>query len=121
VLIFIWTAAVGWSLIWTINTAKKNTLITALAQSNMALEKDKMFRRWASRHGGVYTFTTTTIPNPYLTHIKDRDINLPDGRTLSLVNPAYMIRQMYEINNDAIPVKTRLVSYKLLNPVNTPD
>jgi PAS domain S-box-containing protein len=121
VLIFIWTAAVGWSLIWTINTAKKNTLITALAQSNMALEKDKMFRRWASRHGGVYTFTTTTIPNPYLTHIKDRDINLPDGRTLTLVNPAYMIRQMYEMNNDAKLVKTRLVSDKLLNPVNTPD
>jgi PAS domain S-box-containing protein len=117
----VWTAAVGWSLIWTINTAKKNTLITALAQSDMALEKDKMFRRWASKHGGVYSFTTTTIPNPYLSHIKDRDIKLPDGRTLTLINPAYMIRQMYEMNNDAKLVKTRLVSNKLLNPVNVPD
>lgn len=120
-LVFMWTAAVGGSLIWTINTAKKNTLITALAQGRMALEKDKMFRRWASRHGGVYTFTTTTIPNPYLSHIKDRDIKLPDGRTLTLVNPAYMVRQMYEFNKDANLVRTRLVSDKLLNPVNIPD
>jgi len=121
VLMFVWTAAVGGSLIWTINTAKKNSLITALAQGRMALEKDKMFRRWASRHGGVYTFTTTTIPNPYLSHIKDRDIKLPDGRTLTLVNPAYMVRQMYEFNKDAKLVRTRLVSDKLLNPVNIPE
>ncbi|WP_303851641.1 histidine kinase dimerization/phosphoacceptor domain -containing protein [Seleniivibrio woodruffii] len=121
VLIFMWTAAVGGSLIWTISTAKKNTLITALAQGRMALEKDKMFRRWASKHGGVYTFTSTTIPNPYLSHIKDRDIKLPDGRTLTLINPAYMVRQMYEFNKNANLVRTRLVSDKLLNPVNVPD
>ncbi|MCD8552365.1 histidine kinase dimerization/phosphoacceptor domain -containing protein [Seleniivibrio sp.] len=121
VLIVVWTAGVGGSLIWTIDTAKNNTLITALAQGRMALEKDKMFRRWASIHGGVYTFTSTTIPNPYLSHIKDRDIHLPDGRTLTLVNPAYMVRQMYEFNKDADNVKTRLVSDKLLNPVNEPE
>jgi len=121
ILVFAWTAVAAWSLVWTIRTAERNTTITALAQGRMALEKDKMFRKWSSLHGGVYTFTKTTIPNPYLSHLKDRDIKLPDGRTLTLVNPAYMIRQMYEINKDSKAVRTRLVSDRLLNPVNIPE
>jgi len=121
ILVFAWTAVAAWSLVWTIRTAEQNTTITALAQGRMALEKDKMFRKWSSAHGGVYTFTTTTIPNPYLSHLKDRDIKLPDGRTLTLINPAYMIRQMYELNKDSKAVRTRLVSDRLLNPVNIPE
>lgn len=120
ILIFLWTLTVGISLIWSIKTAESHILTTAMAQSRMAMEKDIMYRRWVSAKGGFYIYTDKITPNPYLSHIKNRDITTIDGKELTLVNPAYMTRLVYEFSQDNTHVHTRLVSNKLLNPVNKP-
>jgi len=65
--------------------------------------------------------TEQTPPNPYLSHIPDRDITLPSGKRLTLMNPAYMVRQMMADFNELYGIKGRITSLKPLNPANAPD
>lgn len=120
VLILLWTATVGTSMWWSLKTAEDHILTTALAQSRMAMAKDVMYRRWVSSKGGFYMPTKVITPNPYLNHIKTRDITTTDGKKFTLINPAYMTRLVYEFSRDETHVRTRLVSQKLLNPINKP-
>ena len=65
----------------------------------MAYAKDTLYRRWNTQHGGVYVpVTEDTPPNPYLRDVPERDITTPSGRQLTLLNHAYMIRQVYEMD-----------------------
>ena len=53
-------------------------------------------RDWNAGHGGVYVpLSAYGEPNPWLPE-KDRTLQTADGRTLVLMNPAYMSRQMAE-------------------------
>ena len=59
-----------------------------------ALKQDKMFRYWASSHGGVYVkVDQRTQPNENLANIPNRDVITKD-LNLTLMNPAFMLRQM---------------------------
>ena len=61
-------------------------------------ERDALYRRWGAAHGGVYVpVTPDTPPTPYLAHLPERDLTTPSGRRLTLLNPAYMARQVYEL------------------------
>jgi PAS domain S-box-containing protein len=94
----------------------------AVAQARMALAKDIYYRQWNTKLGGVYAYVDDFVkPNPYLSHIPDRDILTTSGRRLTIINPAYMMRQLFEISKNDSEVKTHLVSNKLLNPINAPD
>lgn len=76
--------------------------LTGLAESeaNAAFQKDLTYRLWAAMQGGVYVPPTDqTPPNPYLAHVPDRDIKTREGRSLTLVNPAYMTRQVEPSRN----------------------
>ena len=54
-------------------------------------------RTWNAGHGGVYVAVTDEVqPNPYLRH-PARDLETVDGRRLTMINPAYMTRQIAEI------------------------
>ena len=54
-------------------------------------------REWNASHGGVYApVTATTQPNPWL-DVPERDVTTTTGRRLTLLNPAYMTRQIAEI------------------------
>ncbi len=84
--------------------------------------KDQAFRLWASGHGGVYVPSTEhTPPSPHLAHIHDRDIETPTGKKLTLMNPAYMVRQLMESFENMYGVKGRITSLKPLYPGNAPD
>ena len=70
----------------------------------------------------MYAFVTKdTPPNPYLAHIPERDITTPSGKLLTLVNPAYMTRQVNELAQKESDTFTRITSLKPLNPKNSPD
>lgn len=91
-------------------------------QAQAALEKDLVFRRWATLHGGVYVpMDSATPPNPYLSHIAERDIETPSGRPLTLVNPAYMMRQTYSMMGLDSQASGHITSLKPLRPENAPD
>jgi diguanylate cyclase (GGDEF)-like protein/PAS domain S-box-containing protein len=81
----------------------------------------EMTRDWSSGHGGVYVpVTEATQPNPYLLHPK-RDITDNHGRALTLINPAFMTRQIAEIAEKAEGVRFHITSIKPIRPANKAD
>ena len=94
----------------------------ALEAARINFDKDLLYRRWASKHGGVYVpVTPETPPNPYLEHVAERDITTPSGRQLTLMNPAYMTRQVYTFSQKESAIRGHLTSLKPLRPENRAD
>ncbi|MCD6532842.1 MAG: DUF3365 domain-containing protein [Deltaproteobacteria bacterium] len=93
-----------------------------IEQARGALNKDIVFRRWAVGHGGVYVSPTAeTPPNPYLSHLSRRDLTTSDGQPLTLINPAYMMRQINECGLQQFDLRSHITSLKPLRPENLPD
>ncbi len=65
--------------------------------------------------------TPDTPPTPYLAKLPERDIVTPSGRRLTLLNPAYMTRQIYELAQKSGLPRGHLTSLKPLRPQNAPD
>jgi diguanylate cyclase (GGDEF)-like protein/PAS domain S-box-containing protein len=81
----------------------------------------EMTRDWNASHGGVYVpVTKSTQPNPYLEHPR-RDVVTQDGRALTMVNPAFMTRQLSEIAQQAGGVQLHITSLNPIRPANAPD
>jgi signal transduction histidine kinase len=96
----------------------------AIAQASLleSYHKDLVYRRWAAIHGGVYVpVDSDTPPNPYLDKITERDIETPSGKRLTLMNPAYMTRQVQELAEKQYGHKGHITSLKPLRPENAPD
>lgn len=84
--------------------------------------KDQALRLWATTHGGVYVPITEGTPqNPYLSHVKDRDIKTPDGKALTLMNPAYMLRQTMKEYENLYGVRGHITSLQYFRPETAPD
>lgn len=60
-------------------------------------------------------------PNPYLLQIPDRDVTTAKGKSLTLINPAYMTRQVYELAEQQSGVRGHITSLNPLRPQNGPD
>jgi PAS domain S-box-containing protein len=117
-----WTLILGASLLWNVYHVKKETLEAAGIQARVAYDKDLLYRRWNANHGGVYVFVTEkTKPNPYLINIPEREITTPSGKLLTLINPAYMTRQVYELEAEISDIRGHLTSLKPLKSENAPD
>ena len=117
-----WTVFVGVVLLWSLLHQKNGAMEMARMQGRSTFEKDLVYRRWAAGHGGVYVpVTEKTPPNPYLSHIKDRDITTPSGVALTLMNPAYMTRQVHELGAEQYGLKGHITSLNPIRPANLPD
>ena len=98
-LVIFWTAGICVSLFWNLFQLKRGTEKMALTQARESFQKDILLRRWNSKYGGVYVpITEKSQPNPYL-KVPERDIRTLSGRSLTLINPAYMTRQVYELRD----------------------
>lgn len=116
-----WTALLTASLAWNIYEQRQGVVANSYIQATVAIEKDISFRSWATSHGGVYVKPTEkSPPNPYLT-VPDRDVVTTNGIKLTLINPAYMMRQLYQRASPKDAIKGHITSLKLLNPGNVPD
>ena len=116
-----WTALVAASLMWAISQQKKGTLETARIQARYSFMKDVTYRRWNAEHGGVYApVTEKNPPNPYL-DLKERDIPGPSGKALTLINPAYMTRQVHELALETHGIRGHITSLNPIRPKNVPD
>lgn len=81
----------------------------------------ELTRDWNAQHGGVYVpVTEETQPNPYLNHPR-RDLVTTDGQRLTMINPAFMTRQIAEIAEKADGVKFHITSLKPIRPANAAD
>jgi PAS domain S-box-containing protein len=110
--------SLGWIYIHELEAAHSG----ALAEARTSFAKDILYRKWVAGHGGVYVpITGETPPNPYLEHVGDRDVRTVSGRRLTLVNPAYMTRQVLELAQEQSGTRGHLTSLKPIRPENAPD
>jgi PAS domain S-box-containing protein len=118
----VWTlvtlASLGWNLLQQQDEAVDIARHIALTN----YERDALYRRWAAAHGGVYVpVTPDSPPTPYLAHQPERDLVTPSGRRLTLLNPAYMTRQVYDLAQKSGLPQGHLTSLKPIRPQNGPD
>lgn len=117
-----WTLLCFLSAYWNIDTEKNKTLDLAEKEALTVFNKDQAIRFWATDHEGVYVpVTKSTTPNRYLSHIRERDLVTPTGRQLTLMNPAYMLRQVMNHYASLYSAKGHITSINTLNPINKPD
>ncbi len=119
-----WTVAILCSFAWLCRQERRNVQAIALAEAKATYQKDALYRRWATKQGGFYVpISRETPPSPYLSHIPERDIVTPSGRRLTLVNPAYMTRQVFEFASQDTSqlVRGHITSLKPIRPENAAD
>jgi len=105
-----------------ITTSNAGIMKLAENEAVSSFNKDLVYRRWAAGHGGVYVpVSETTSPSPYLAKIPERDITTPSGRRLTLVNPAYMTRQVHELAQDQYKLRSHITSLNPIRPENAAD
>lgn len=116
-----------WSLFIIISFALDYSLIISnnnkvvLNKSVAFIEQLVTANDWNSQHEAVYVPVTESTPaNPYLNDSL-RDIITTDGMQLTKINPAYMIRQMSEINKINHDIQFHLTSLNPIRPENKAD
>ena len=125
---YIFVVGVLWSLICLIALAAhlredyRQTISRLQTRAATMLERDILYRDWVAGHGGVYVpVTETSRPNPHLEFLPERDMIAKDGRQFTLINPSYMTRQAFDMDNRLGDTTSKITSRKFLNPNNAPD
>ncbi|MDD2499266.1 MAG: ATP-binding protein [Geobacter sp.] len=117
----LWSLIVGCSLLWNERLIRQQIYDYSRHEAATIINKDLALRRWATMHGGVYVRPTEqTPPNPWLT-VPKRDVVTTDGDKLTLMNPAYMTRQVMTLFGEQFGVKGHITSLMAKNPGNAPD
>ncbi|HJV66992.1 MAG TPA: ATP-binding protein [Geomonas sp.] len=123
-----WFLAVGWTLaivvLFTLDVVseQQQTLETARTQARSNYQRDLLYRHWVGEHGGVYVaISSDTPPNPYLAGYPGRDVRTTTGETLTLVNPAYMTRLIFDLSAKTFDIKGHITSMRPIRPENGPD
>ena len=120
VLIAFWTVLLSVLFYWNVDQYRDSAVEMARHDARIAWERDTLYRFWGALHGGVYVpVTEQTPPNPYLETLH-RDVVI-HGRPYTLVNPAYMTRQVYEMAEKKLMAKGHITSLKPLRPENKAD
>jgi len=118
----VWTVVICGSLLWNWSRVGDTLFELASTEARSHFNKDILYRRWTAMQGGVYVSPTEkTPPNPYLAFLKDRDVVTTSGKKLTLVNPAYMTRQVHELAHEQYGVQGHITSLKPLRPENAAD
>lgn len=120
-LLVCWSAAVGYSLFNHIKEQRGHGLAVATEGARNMFRMIVLTRSWNAAHGGVYVpVTEKTQPNPYLNHPR-RDLVTTDGRRLTMINPAFMTRQLAELANLHEGAIFHITSLKPIRPMNAAD
>ncbi len=122
-ILIIVTALLGLSLYLRVASIEKHAYQLASESARNIFRMVVLIRQWSAEHGGSYVFTSASSPsNPYL-DLPLRDIPLPDGRSLTLINPAYMTRQIAELaeTDPQLRIRLHITSLKPIRPENSPD
>jgi PAS domain S-box-containing protein len=120
--VLLWTILIAASLAWNIYEDNSRTLDVVRREAASNFNKDRAIRLWATAHGGVYVPPNDrTPPNPYLSHVPERDIVTASGKKLTLMNPAYILRQTMSEYEGLYGIHGHITSLNPINPANAPD
>lgn len=115
-----WSILIAALIFFEIKSIDDNTNSNTFNEAQAFFKQILVTRYWNASHGGVYIpVTSETQPNPYL-DVPNRDIVTQDGQNLTLINPAYMTRQIAEKADNLGHIKFHITSLKPINPGNTP-
>jgi diguanylate cyclase (GGDEF)-like protein/PAS domain S-box-containing protein len=116
--LLLWTAVVALSFLWNVHDARRNTAELAVNEGRFVFGMIQATRQWNALHGGVYGLVSAESPsNPYL-DAHEKDIVTPTGRQLTLLNPAYMTRQLSEVIQEQTGIRVHITSLNPINPGN---
>lgn len=122
IVLLFWTIILFSLALWNYSQKTSSIYNLALTVARDSYRKDLLFREWATSHGGVYVpVTTETEPGKYLINIPERDISTPSGKKMTLMNPAYIMRQVYESAEKKEGILGHLTSLNPIRPENAPD
>jgi len=98
---------------------EQETIAAATQEARDYYALNLHYRVWNASLGGVYASADKVAPNPYL-DVSSRELTLVDGTRLTLINPDYMTRMVFEraAANQEKAIYCRLVSLNPLNPDN---
>jgi len=117
-----WILVISSSLYWNLRNLHESIKRTAVTSARESFNKDVLYRRWNAMKGGVYVpVSKDTPPNPYLKGIAERDVTTTTGKHLTLVNPAYMTRQVHELARETTGVRGHITSLMPIRPANRAD
>ena len=108
-----------WRGIWLQHADEVRSLTVAAARA--LLEKDLLYREWSILHGGVYVPKSAPAEAGATARDEEREIVTPSGQTLTLLNPAVVSRQVFELQEQQTGIRGHLTSLKPLRPANRPD
>ncbi|MDX1399769.1 MAG: DUF3365 domain-containing protein, partial [Oceanospirillum sp.] len=111
---------VGFSLLFNLNSLERASMQMVQIKGQTVFHLIQTTRHWNARHGGVYVPITEETPANPLLKVEERDIVTPNGIPLTMVNPAYMTRQLGELLKGS-DVEIHLTSLNPLNKSNEAD
>jgi hypothetical protein len=116
-LMAVWTGVMALSLAGNLFQKRQEIIEIAQAEARGHINQIILYREWNALHGGVYVAVDEkTQPNPHLARNQERDLKTPSGRMLTLVNPAYLVRQLYELALGQNKVQGRIISLRPIRP-----
>jgi diguanylate cyclase (GGDEF)-like protein/PAS domain S-box-containing protein len=100
---------------------EENIDAVARERGRVLFDLIELTRDWNTRHGGIYApITPATQPNEYLKHPL-RDQKTQEGRELTMINPAFMTRQIAELAEQSSGIRFHITSLKPIRPANAAD
>ncbi len=111
--------ALSFALEW--QRADANMQLMARERGAALFRLIQLTREWNAHHDGVYVPVTDKVrPNPWLDHER-RDLVTEEGIRLTMINPAFMTRQIADLARQADGIQIHLTSLNPLRPANRAD
>ena len=79
-MLILWTAIVGALFLFNFMSIRKEFRALARLEAIASFNKDVVYRRWATIHGGVYVPVTEKTPSNIYLNVQERDISTPSGK-----------------------------------------
>jgi PAS domain S-box-containing protein len=123
VLALVWTLLTASLLSWSVFHRQQAMMDEAMSTARTVFEKDMVYYRWAAGQKGLYVpISETTPPNPYLEDMVETPrVRTTAGQELALVNPEYMIRQVYELQTSEHEALGHITSLNPIRAANAAD
>jgi signal transduction histidine kinase len=119
--LLIWSGLVLASYAWYDLQERKEAFESATREARAILDRDNAYRQWLVEQGGVYIRPSARLPqDPYLVH-PHKHVVTRDGIALTLLNPAFVLREVQARQFDPARGRSKVVSTRPLNPENAAD
>ncbi len=116
-----WSVLIGGSFAWNWQQESRSVMESARAEGRSNLDRDSAYRSWLVEQGGIYVRPTPRIPqDPYLVHPR-KNVVTTEGDALTLLNPAFVLREVQKNQADPARGHSRVVALHPLNPKNAAD